>query len=337
MVKRVLWGLLAFALALAFTWGSLPGTDALILGAAAALLAFFFLGHGGHSHHGVASFDQLAQRSPLGRVHPGIKILFSLGALFLCAGAKSPWPPLLAGLVLGGVTVWKGKVPFRRYLSFLALPLSFIALSALVMIFHLSPVPAGLLDIPLGPVWLSATAAGRQDAILTFCRAMGGVSCLYFLSLSTPLPEIIHCLGKIHVPQVVLELMFLIYRFLFLLWEEGQRRNQAAQARMGQGRFGRRVQSFALVAQGLLGGAILGPRGAGRPWRAGGMTAPSAFCRRKSLCGCVMACGRFGSCSPGDRGLLAGEVTWNRSYCSWRTFAIPMAEMLLLWKGFLSR
>lgn len=265
MVKKVLWGLLAFVLTLAFTWGSLPGNYALAMGIATALLAFFLLGHGEHSHHGVVSFDQLAQRSPLGKVHPGIKILFSLGALFLCAGAKSPWPPLLAGLILGGITVWKGKVPLRRYFSFLALPLSFIALSALVMVFHLSRFPVGLLDIPLGPVWLSATAAGRQDAMLTFCRAMGGVSCLYFLSLSTPLPEVIHCLEKIHVPQVVLELMFLIYRFLFLLWEEGQRRNQAAQARMGQGRFGRRVQSFALVAQGLLGGAILR---AERSWQA---------------------------------------------------------------------
>lgn len=281
MVKRALWGLLAFALALAFTWGSLPGTDALILGAAAALLAFSFLGHGGHSHHGVASFDQLAQRSPLGKVHPGIKILFSLGSLFLCAGAKSLWPPLLAGLILGGVTVWKGKVPLRRYFSFLALPLSFIALSALVMIFHLSPAPAGLLDIPLGPVWLSATAAGRQDAILTFCRAMGGVSCLYFLSLSTPLPEIIHCLEKIHVPQVVLELMFLIYRFLFLLWEEGQRRNQAAQARMGQGRFGRRVQSFALVAQGLLGGAILRAEGSWQAMESRGYDGAFCFLQEK--------------------------------------------------------
>ena len=123
-------------------------------------------------------------------------------------------------------------------------------------------------------------AAGRQDAMLTFCRAMGGVSCLYFLSLSTPLPEVIHCLEKIHVPQVVLELMFLIYRFLFLLWEEGQRRNQEEGCR-----------ALLWWPRAFWGALFCGPSGAGRPWRAGGMTAPSAFCRRKSLCDSVMACG----------------------------------------------
>lgn len=256
MTGKVFWGLLAFVLALSFTWGSLLGQYALSGAAAAALLAAFLLGRGGHGPHGAASFDRLAQRSPLGRVHPGLKLAFALAALFLCAGAQSPLPPLLAAFGMGGAVVRGGKVPLKRYLRFLALPLSFIALSALVMIFHVSSAPAGLLDIPLGKAWLSATAAGRRDAALTFCRAMGGVSCLYFLSLSTPLPEIIHCLEKIHVPQVVLELMFLIYRFLFLLWEEQQRRAQAVQARMGRGHFAQRVRGFALAAQGLLGSAL---------------------------------------------------------------------------------
>ena len=47
--------------------------------------------------------------------------------------------------------------------------------------------------------------------------AMASVSCLYFLTLTTPMTDILMVLKRIHCPYLIIELMMLIYRFIFVL------------------------------------------------------------------------------------------------------------------------
>ena len=124
---------------------------------------------------------------PLHRVHLGpdgggkrqIQDGADLGGCLLYT--SSPWPPLAALCCLAWLTVKAGKTPLGRYVDLLLLPASFVALSSLVLLLDRSPVPQGLLDLPLpgGLGYLSATQAGRQQAVLTACRAMG---CLLYTS-----------------------------------------------------------------------------------------------------------------------------------------------------------
>ena len=59
------------------------------------------------------------------------------------------------------------------------------------------------------------------DSILTaarlFFKSLASVSCLYFLTFNTPVFEVLSVLRKLKVPKLFVELMGLIYRFIFLL------------------------------------------------------------------------------------------------------------------------
>ena len=48
--------------------------------------------------------------------------------------------------------------------------------------------------------------------------SLGAVGCLYFLSLSTPVPELLDALRRARVPEVVGDLAVLIYRYIFILF-----------------------------------------------------------------------------------------------------------------------
>ena len=258
IAKALLGALLCGAFAFLLLWQAVPDWACWLGSGLSALVGGGLFGARGHSHGGVLHIDQIAQRSGLGDVAPGCKLAGSLAALVLWVVSASPWPPLAALCCLAWLTVKAGKTPLGRYVDLLLLPASFVALSSLVLLLDRSPVPQGLLDLPLpgGLGYLSATQAGRQQAVLTACRAMGGVGCLYFLSLTTPMHEIMEALRRLRVPQVVIELMVLVYRFLFVLLDRQQRRSTAADARLGYQGLGRSLRTYGQVSAGLLADAF---------------------------------------------------------------------------------
>ena len=77
------------------------------------------------------------------------------------------------------------------------------------------------------------------------------MSALYMMSLSTPVNEIILVLQKLHLPELCIELMNLIYRYLFLLLDVSQQMTTAAKARLGDRSFAQTCRSFAGIAGNL--------------------------------------------------------------------------------------
>ena len=187
-----------------------------------------------HSHGGgMLSIDRYAQCSRLRVVNPFLKVIFALAVLLLCVGADSAAVGLLVsvGMLLACISL--GGAPARYVLSLMAIPVLFIVVSCLAILFEVSRTPLGFFDIPLFGLYLSATAAGLKRALLLFCKAYGAVSCLYFLSLTTPMQEILEVLRAAHLPKLVIELMYLIYRYIFLLLDVQHRMTIAANARLG--------------------------------------------------------------------------------------------------------
>ena len=64
----------------------------------------------------------------------------------------------------------------------------------------------------MGCTYFSILTAARL-----FFKSLASVSCLYFLTLTTPIFEILSVLKKLKVPKLFVELMGLIYRFIFVL------------------------------------------------------------------------------------------------------------------------
>jgi cobalt/nickel transport system permease protein len=110
----------------------------------------------------------------------------------------------------------------------------------------------GVTGVPFGHGWLVMTEAAQIQARLVMARALGAVSCLYFLSLCTTMPEILSVLRRLHIPSVATELAVLIYRYIFILLSAYHDRKDAAASRLGYSGFARSVRTTGAVYGNLL-------------------------------------------------------------------------------------
>lgn len=222
-----------------------------------AVTAVFLLAKG-HRHDSVLTMDVYARRSRLCRENAALKAAGSLGLLILCICSSSPLPPLCLFAFLSAVTVVAGGIQVREYLSLLGLPAVFLLLSALTLLWDYSPqlVPEAVVSVPLFGGWLTVVPAAQSLGMLVLSRALGAVSCLYFLSLSTPLPELLEVLRRARIPAIVIELAVLIYRYIFLLLATFRDMRDSAASRLGYRGLKRSLRTTGLVYGGLLAGSF---------------------------------------------------------------------------------
>jgi cobalt/nickel transport system permease protein len=115
----------------------------------------------------------------------------------------------------------------------LSLPLSFLLLSGFALLFEISPQQTGVFGLRIFGTWFCVNEASQIRTTLVISRAMGAVSCLYMLSLTTPMTEIIGVLRRARCPEVLSDLMYLIYRYIFILLSMYYVMRDAAKSRLG--------------------------------------------------------------------------------------------------------
>jgi cobalt/nickel transport system permease protein len=174
--------------------------------------------------------------------HPAEKLLpaFSLLLLTLLL------PPLTTGplvlLLTTLATVRGAGVPIHAFWNVMAVPAAFLSVGAPFLAVSISFT--GGLNLHLSPdgVWL---------ALETTVRALAAVSCLAFLTLTTPLVDWAPLLRRLGTPASVVELILLMYRLIFVFAERALTGRQAQAARLGYARFDRSLHSTGLLAGNL--------------------------------------------------------------------------------------
>lgn len=225
--------------------------------AAGSVLLGLLLAWGGKKAghvHALELVDQTARRSPWAEQSVRAKGLLCLTGLGCCVTARSLVLVLVLWVAALGVLLLLGGVSLRRYLRLMALPGSFLLLGALALVVELGPVPAPgeVLSLPVPGGCLSVTGESQRTAALVTLRALGGVSWMYVLALTTPMARLLETLQGIGLPKVLVELMFLTYRYLFLLWELLETMSQAAQCRLGWRGLSAGVRTSGAIASVLL-------------------------------------------------------------------------------------
>lgn len=188
---------------------------------------------GRHRHTQFLTIDVQAQASRLNKVNPLLKFLTVLILMILCVAAKTPLVGLFLMIVVPVLVVCAGRLALSKYIRLLSLPLSFLLLSGLALLFEVSANASGAVHIPVFGVWLCVSAKAQLQTTLVIARALGAVSCLYLLSLTTPMAEIISVLRRLRCPEIIIELMYLIYRYIFILLSMYHTMRNAAKSRLG--------------------------------------------------------------------------------------------------------
>ncbi len=201
-------------------------------------------------HRKAHVIDYPAYRSKLYKYNAPFKIIIAVLTLILCVASDNIYAPLFVAVSMAALSV-KGGVKPSEYLFLMLVPIGFIALGTAAIALGVSAEPAAH-SVKIFRAYFYISATGLKSAALAAARAFGAVSALYTLALSTPVDEIVSAMKKIHMPNLIISLMYMIYRFIFILFDVYRKMKTAATSRLGYCGFRTSCRSFALSAASLL-------------------------------------------------------------------------------------
>lgn len=187
----------------------------------------------GHSHGHNFGVDVYAQRSRLSSHNAMLKLIFCVVLLIYVVAVNSKLVALFVTFSMPMILVTIGGTPIMAYLRLFRLPLLFVGISAIVLLFSISGEPRNFIDIPLFGGYISITRISLEHTLTVSSKAIGAVTCLISLSLSTPVHELIDVMKMFRIPAIVIELMYLIYRYVFVLMDVQRHMTTASEARLG--------------------------------------------------------------------------------------------------------
>ena len=177
--------------------------------------------------------DRYAYLSRLRGMDPIPKIFLSMAALLVCLFCESITVGIFTMVVLSAFTVLIGGQKVRVVLHFMKVPLVFLVIGCLTIIFRPIGEEEALWAVHLLGYRWGITEAYLRLGLMVFCKAMGTISAMYFLSLNTPMTDLTMALERLRVPKLFVELMELIYRFIFVLADAAGRIRTAQESRLG--------------------------------------------------------------------------------------------------------
>lgn len=188
--------------------------------------------------------DELAYRSKLYSMHPRYKCILAVISIFFCIGTRS----LIIGLSVlcytSFITLFIGKTNCIRYLKLFLLPVTFLCMSTITIIFEISAMPISYYEFHIASYYIGIQPSSFFFAMQLVVTALASVSSLYLLSLSTPMTDILQVLKDIHIPYILIELMLLIYRLIFVIYEMAGKQRIASYARLGNRNFKQSIVSI---------------------------------------------------------------------------------------------
>jgi len=178
--------------------------------------------------------DRYAYTSKLNNVNPMEKLIFALLTLVVGLWLDSLTVSIAILLIMTFFSVVKGGTPLAHYLKLMLIPFSFLLAGVFTVAVEVNAEQQEfLLYSQVFGQYIGFTPSGLTAAARLFFRALGAVSCLYYLALTTPMVDILSALKKVKCPQLLIELMSLVYRFIFILLETAETMITAQNSRLG--------------------------------------------------------------------------------------------------------
>jgi cobalt/nickel transport system permease protein len=115
----------------------------------------------------------------------------------------------------------------------------------------LAPPPADSWRWQFGAIWISSSPLALQTGWQLASRALGAAAAMNFLTLTTPMVDLVDLMRRLRCPALLIDLMTLIYRFIFVLLESLNQLYTAQESRLGYINFRRGIASAGLLGSQL--------------------------------------------------------------------------------------
>lgn len=201
--------------------------------------------------------DTFSYQNRLRSLPPQQKVLFAGTVLILALVVR----PIVQVAIAIWMSIWIVKyagIPNKIYARMLSVAIGFwltsipALLIAGVAISQRSQIQADVLSgLSIGSYYLYLSQQGVLQVGLIFTRTIATVSCLYFLLLTTPFTEILQVMRRVKCPEILTELLLLMYRFIFILLSTASELWTAQQSRNGYRTYQRWFYSLSLLVSQL--------------------------------------------------------------------------------------
>lgn len=206
----------------------------------------------GHKHGEGFSIDFYAYTSKIRHWNATFKVSLSVLILILCIALENPYVSVMVIIAMAYLTIVKGELPVGEYFSILTIPIVFILLGTFTIAIDFSKQPIGQYNLYLGFCYVFTSMAKLKEVAFLILKVFGAISALQMMTLSTPSSEIIYVLRKAHVPKLIIELMNLIYRYIFILMDVYAKMKNSAESRQGYCDFKTSCYTFGSIASNML-------------------------------------------------------------------------------------
>ena len=193
------------------------------------------------------NLDSVAQLSAFRHINTGTKLILALGSLILCLISPTPVVPLISGIILSLALIIPGRTSPLLYGELLLGPAIFTVISILVLIFLLGGGDVIWQFNPVPWINLTITTGSVKQSVLVLCRVFGCSISLFFIALTTPMTDLFNGMKRIGVPIELIDLMMIIYRYIFIVYAQAVEIWQAQVMRLGYSRPGEAIHSFSML------------------------------------------------------------------------------------------
>lgn len=165
--------------------------------------------------------DKYAYTNYLTEKNPYLKTLFSMIFLILSLVIENITFEIAIIIIMSLIILSTSKMCISEYLKLLSIPLIFMIMSIIAIIISISTEKTDMISyLMIGNNYFGISRYGITSAIKILSRSIACLTSVYFLMLTTPFNQLILVLKKIHIPDNIIEISMLIYRFIFIFLEE---------------------------------------------------------------------------------------------------------------------
>lgn len=178
--------------------------------------------------------DKYAYTNKLTDKNPYIKAIFSILFLILSLTIENRIFQISIITIMSITIISTSKMGISEYLKLLSIPLIFMIMSILAIIISISTEKTYMLTyFTVGSTYIGISKFGLMNALRILSRSIACLTCVYFLMLTTPFNQLIKVFKKLHIPDNVIEIAMLIYRFIFIFLEEVQEIYKSQEMKLG--------------------------------------------------------------------------------------------------------
>ncbi len=174
--------------------------------------------------------DYIAHNNELSEMNPYFKLFLTIILLIVTLALDNLYFDVFIFILFSIIILGVAKISLSSYLKFLTIPMAFLVITCLFLIFFFG---SGEVIYETGIFGIVVTDDSWHYGLYTFFRVLGCFPLLGFLALTTPIAKIFHCLDTLKVPKILTEIGLLMYNTIFIFLNEIDTMQKAQKTRMG--------------------------------------------------------------------------------------------------------